>query len=181
MNRRAGVSVCFCKNILLAMLLLMPGCGSGNNIIQIGPPPPKFQLTRLSTDTFTNPDSQHATELETSTYSFGTTMVVSFEVARGLGHGGGANIGIAITTDSGSSWASPFLSGLATVQGGSAIATGNANVTYDAAHQVWLIQTLILTGLGTQLVVVRSSDGNNWDPNPIPVTTPPHPDKPWIA
>jgi hypothetical protein len=109
-------------------------------------------------------------------------MVVSFEVARGQGHGGGADIGIAISTDAGATWNSHFLSGLTTAQGGSGVATGNANVTYDAAHQVWLIQTLILTNQGTtQLVVLRSADGANWDPNPIPVSDQPHPDKPWIA
>ena len=76
-----------------SVLLLMAGCSSSNSQPTKGPPPPAFTLTRLSTDTFTNPDGQHATELETSTYSFGNTMVVSFEVARGLNHGGGADIG----------------------------------------------------------------------------------------
>ena len=164
----------------ILLIILCPACNSGS--------PPGgggggggFTLVRLSTDTLTNTDSQHATELETSTYSLGSTMVVSFEVARGLGHGGGANLGIAVTTDAGTTWSSHFLSGLTTVQGGSGLATGNANVTYDAAHQVWLIQTLILTNLGTELVVLRSADGTNWDPNPIQVVTPPSPDKPWIA
>lgn len=143
---------------------------------------PTFTLRRLSTDTFTNADGHHATELETSTYSVGSTMVVSFEVARGSGHGGGADIGVAITTDAGATWSSHFLSGLTTVQGGSGIATGNANVTYDAAHQIWLIQTLVLTNQGTtQLYILRSSDGDTWDPNPILVTNMLHPDKPWIA
>jgi len=167
-----------------SLFLLMPGCGSSYTQPPSPPPPPPpaFILTRLSTDTFTNPDGQHATELETSTYSVGSTMVVSFEVARGLNHGGGADLGVAITTDAGATWSSHFLSGLTTVQGGIGIATGNANVTYDAAHRVWLIQTLVLRNIiGTRLVVLRSADGINWDPNPIGFATPPHPDKPWIA
>ena len=167
----------FAATFVLALLSYPSGAQSVT-----GPPPAQFRLTRLSTDTFTNADGQHATELETSTYSHGSTMVVTFEVARGLGHGGGADIGIAITTDAGTNWSSHFLSGLTIEQGGAGIATGNANVTYDAAHRVWLIQTLILMpNKGTQLVVLRSADGNNWDPNPIPVVSPPHPDKPWIA
>jgi hypothetical protein len=167
----------FAATFVLALLSYPSGAQSVT-----GPPPAQFRLTRLSTDTFTNADGQHATELETSTYSHGSTMVVTFEVARGLGHGGGADIGIAITTDAGTNWSSHFLSGLTIEQGGAGIATGNANVTYDAAHRVWLIQTLILMpNKGTQLVVLRSADGNNCDPNPIPVVTPPHPDKPWIA
>ena len=165
-----------------SVLLLMAGCSSSNSQPTKGPPPPAFTLTRLSTDTFTNPDGQHATELETSTYSFGNTMVVSFEVARGLNHGGGADIGIAITTDGGTTWTSKFVSGLTTVQGGTGLATGNANVTYDAAHQVWLIQTIVITDGNGQIVVLRSADGANWDPNPILVSPPDQtsPDKPWI-
>jgi BNR/Asp-box repeat len=177
--RKWTYAILLASGILL--IVLCPACGSSNPPPPVQTPPPAFTLVRLSTDTFTNGDGQHATELETSTYSFGSTMVVSFEVARGLGHGGGADIGIAITTDAGTTWSSHFLSGLTVEQGGTGIATGNANVTYDAAHQVWLIQTLILTNQGTQLVVLHSADGSNWDPNPIPVATPLHPDKPWIA
>lgn len=166
-----------------SLFLLMPGCSSSSSQPKKGPPPPpSFTLSRLSTDTFSNPDGQHATELETSTYSFGSTMVVSFEVARGLNHGGGADIGVAITTDAGATWSSHFLSGLTTVQGGTGLATGNANVTYDAAHQVWLIQTIVITDGNGQIVVLRSADGANWDPNPVLVSPPDQtsPDKPWI-
>lgn len=174
----------FASAALLALGLLgfLIDCGGNTEHPPPPPPPPTFTLVRLSTDTLTNPDGQHATELETSTFSFGSTMVVSFEVARGSGHGGGADIGIAISTDAGSTWNSRFLSGLTTVQGGTGLATGNANVTYDAAHQIWLLQSLIVTNLGTtQLVVLRSADGVDWDPHPISVTDQPHPDKPWIG
>ena len=168
---------------LASGLFLMLGCSSSNSQPTKGPPPPPaFTLTRLSTDTFTNADGQHATELETSTYSFGSTMVVSFEVARGLNHGGGADIGIAITTDAGATWTSQFLSGLTSVQGGTASATGNAAITYDAKHGVWIIETLLanFNPVVTTLVVVRSFDGINWG-NPITVNTLANPDKPWIA
>ena len=68
------------------------------------------------------------------------------------------------------------------MQGGTGLATGNANVTYDAAHQVWLIQTIVITDGNGQIVVLRSADGANWGPNPILVSPPDQtsPDKPWI-
>ena len=116
--------------LLLGMLGLIVACGGGKSQAPPLPPPPTpaptFTLVKLSMDTFTNPDSQHATELETSSFSFGSTLVTSFEVARGNGHGGGADLGFATSTDAGASWTSGFLSGLTVVQGGTATATGNA-------------------------------------------------------
>src|SRR5438105_14342583 len=53
--------------LLLGMLGLIVACGGGES--QTPPPPtpaPTFTLVKLSTDTLTNLDSQHATELETS-------------------------------------------------------------------------------------------------------------------
>ena len=162
----------------------MPACGGGNNDnIHTHPPPQKFQLVKLSTDTLTNPDGQHATELETSCFAFGSTIVVSFEVARGNGHGGGADIGFATSTDAGTNWTTAYLSGLTTVQGGTGFATGNATVAYDAAHQVWLIETVVVfpQSSGSEVAVVRSSDGISWDPIPVVVTNNTNPDKPWIT
>src|ERR1700747_1857657 len=92
------------KMCLLGILTVLgSSCGGGTQQSQQQPPPPTFTLAKLSTDTLTNADGQHATELETSTSSFGSTMVASFEVARGSNHGGGADIGIAITTNAGAS------------------------------------------------------------------------------
>src|SRR4030095_8396646 len=122
-----------------ASLLVASGSSGSPQQNPPPPPPPAFALTRLSTDTFTNADGQHATELETSAYSWGSTMVVSFEVARGQGHGGGADIGIAISTDAGATWNSHFLSGLTTAQGGSGVATGNAKLTSDLVNTIRLI------------------------------------------
>lgn len=68
-------------------------------------------LTRLSTDPYTNSTSQHQTEVEPDTYSFGTTIVSAFQVGR-FNNGGGSNIGFATSTDGGQpgpmvSWAAP--------------------------------------------------------------------------
>jgi hypothetical protein len=168
---------------MFAMLALMPACGGGMPQPPPPPPPPKFTLVKLSSDTLTNSDGQHATELETSAFSFGSTIVISFEVARGNGHGGGADMGFVTSTDAGATWTSAYLSGLTTVQGGAGFATGNATVTYDAAHQVWLIETVVVfpQHSGSEIVVVQSPDGINWDPNPNVVSNNTSPDKPWIT
>ena len=49
-------------------------------------------LTRLSTDPYTNSTSQHATEVEPDTYSFGSTIVSAFQVGR-FNNGGASNVG----------------------------------------------------------------------------------------
>ncbi len=60
-------------------------------------------LTRLSTDTFTNSSSQHHTELEPDTFSFGSTIVTAFQVGRVFG-GGSSDIGFATSTNGGTTW-----------------------------------------------------------------------------
>src|SRR5947208_4605077 len=78
---------------------------------------PEIPLTRLSTDTFTNASSQHATEVEPDTFAFGSTIVSAFQVGR-IFSGGGADIGFATSTDGGTTWTGGLLPGITTFQGG---------------------------------------------------------------
>src|SRR5690242_8243626 len=73
--------------------------------------PAQAQLVKISTDSFTNPDSQHKTEVEPSSYSWGSTMVAGFQVAR-IHDGGGADVGFSTTTDGGKTWTQGYLPGL---------------------------------------------------------------------
>src|SRR3954447_12419670 len=69
-------------------------------------------LTRVSADPFTNPTSQHATELEPDTFAFGSTVVAAYQVGRFF-DGGASDIGYARSTDGGATWGvSSFLPGL---------------------------------------------------------------------
>src|SRR5689334_22017506 len=69
-------------------------------------------LTRVSADPFTNPTSQHATEVEPDTYAFGSTVVAAFQVGRFF-DGGATDIGFVRSTDGGTTWsASSFLPGM---------------------------------------------------------------------
>jgi len=170
-------------SVLLTLVHL--ACGGTSNSVHTGPPPPTFKLVKLSSDTLTNPGAQHASELETSSFSFGSTIVSSFVVARGTGgdHPGDGDVGFATSIDAGATWTSGYLSGLVTFMGGPGEAIGNAAVTYDAAHQMWLIETILIpvTSISASVVVVRSPDGVNWDPNFSVVTSTTSPDKPWIT
>jgi hypothetical protein len=136
---------------------------------------------KLSTDTFTNSTSQHATEVEPGSFSFGSTIISSFQVARIHG-GGAADIGYAISTDNGVSWSSGLLPGITTFQGGgSNSAVSDTNVAYDAKHGVWLISSLPISSTNIQVIVSRSRDGGATWANPVLVTQNPGLDKNWLV
>jgi hypothetical protein len=68
-------------------------------------------LTQLSEDTFTDSPSQHDTEVEPGTFTYGSTIVTAFQVARIFG-GGGADVGFATSTDGGTTWTNGYLPGI---------------------------------------------------------------------
>src|SRR6266550_7877051 len=137
-------------------------------------------LTRVSTDPYSNGTSQHRTEVEPDTFSFGSTIVSAFQVGRIFG-GGAANIGFATSTNSGASWTSGFLPGITTVAGGTSAAASDPSVAFDARHNVWLISSLPINASGGTVGVVtsRSTNGLTWS-NPVTTTTG-SVDKNWIA
>jgi hypothetical protein len=149
----------------------------------VSPPPPPgntgVALTQLSSDTFNNPQSQHATEVEPGMAASGSTLVTAFQVGRIYG-GGSSAIGFATSTDSGSTWTNGLLPNITQFQGGPYLAGSDATVAFDQAHGVWLVSSLAIAN-GTDIVVVsRSSDAHNWS-NPIAVSSTSDADKNWIA
>jgi hypothetical protein len=150
----------------------------------------QIPLVQISSDPYTNTDTQHATEVEPDTFAFGNTIVATFQVGRG-GQGGSSDTGWATSIDGGANWAHGFLPGLTKVDNPNNPydLANDPGVGYDAAHGLWLIVTMPWAyPIGKRppvpnpaVVVSRSIDGLNWD-NPIPVT----PDvlvsdKPWIT
>src|SRR5579862_11095 len=77
----------------------------------------QITLVKLSTDPFTNSSSQHATEVEPDTFSFGSTIVEAQQTGR-FTDGGASDIGWATSTDSGASWTSGELPGITQWEGG---------------------------------------------------------------
>lgn len=162
---------------LLVVLMMVAACGGGSNSQQ-PTPPTKIPLTQLSTDTFTNATSQHATEVEASALGFGSTIVSVFQVGRIFG-GGSSDIGFATSTNKGTSWTDGFLPGITIFEKGTFSAASDPVVVYDAAHGVWIVSSLTIANVD-QVAVSRSPDGINWG-NPIMVSATPNSDKNWIA
>jgi hypothetical protein len=139
---------------------------SGNEIA--GPIP----LVKLSTDTFTNTTSQHATEVEPDTFSFGSTVVTAFQVGR-FTDGGSSDIGFATSIDGGSTWTNGYLPGITNIQGAGNPYDRDSDpaVAYDPLHGVWLIASLPIVDSVKSIpavIVSRSTDGINWN-NPVSV------------
>ncbi len=165
-------------------MLLLVGCGSENHHDSPPPPPPPpVPLIKLSTDTFTNSSSQHATEVEPGAFAFGSTIVTAFQVGRIFG-GGGADIGFATSLDGGATWKNGFLPGITIFEGpGPFTAVSDPSVAYDAKHGVWLISSLPLgrTQAPQNIIAVSwSRDGITWS-GPIQVSHTADADKNWIV
>jgi hypothetical protein len=131
-------------------------------------------LTLVSADPFTNPTSQHATELEPDTFAWGNTVVGAFQTGRFFG-GGASDIGWARSGDGGRTWTHGFLPGITASSGlghGTFNAVSDASVAYDAKDGVWLISSIPITASGSvpYVLVSRSTDdGLTWsDPVIVP-------------
>ncbi|MGH9499925.1 MAG: exo-alpha-sialidase [Terriglobales bacterium] len=140
------------------------------------------QLRKVSSDPFTNGESQHATQVEPDTFAFGNTMVSAFQTGR-IYDGGCSDIGFATSTDGGTTWKHGFLPGITTFyKGGRYTSVSDPSVAYDAAHGKWLITSIAITnGIGVGVLASSSSDGLTWN-NPVNVhTTNGFDDKSWAA
>jgi hypothetical protein len=132
-------------------------------------------LTRVSSDSFTNSTSQHATVLEPDTFAHGSTVVGAFQVGRFV-NGGATDIGFARSGDGGATWRiTGTLPGM-TFSSGAAVPyerVSDASVAFDARHGTWLISAIpLLPNLVVPTVLVSSStdDGRTWN---LPVSIPP--------
>lgn len=147
------------------------------------------QLKQLSSDPYTNSSSQHKTEVEPDTYSYGSTIVAAFQAGRFYSGGGSSNIGWATSTDNGSSWKNGFLSGITVFAGGTYKRASDPAVTHDAAHSDWLISSLALSVInsnvvGVAVLVSRSSDGGlTWGKPVVVAAAGPNDyfDKEWVV
>jgi hemolysin type calcium-binding protein len=138
---------------------------------------------QLSRDPYTNPDGQHATQVEPDSFSFGTTIVTAFQSGR-FHSGGASNIGFATSTDAGASWKSGFLPGLSILStpAGTRDVVSDPVVAYDARHGYWLIASLGRTPDATELVISRSRDGLTWSTPTVAARDPQDTiDKEWLT
>jgi hypothetical protein len=130
-------------------------------------------LTQVGEDTYTNPTSQHATQVEPHAFSHGDTIVAAFQTGRFF-DGGASNIAFATSQDGGATWVMGNLPGITTIDGsGPYDRVSDPVVAFDAQHNVWLISSLAILEVpggvtGAAVLVSRSTDdGHTWEP---PVT-----------
>lgn len=144
---------------------------------------PAVVLTRVSTDPFTNPGSQHATEVEPDVFAFGRTVVGAYQAGRFF-TGGASDIGWATSTNGGISWQHGMLPGVTKHLGGPRARASDPSVVYDAKYRTWMITALGVAnqGIGVSVSVSRSTDGLHWR-NPVIafINTRKFYDKDWIT
>jgi BNR repeat protein len=144
-------------------------------------------LVQISADPYTNPTSQHQTEVEPDTFAFGATIVAAVQVGRFFS-GGASNIGFATSTNGGKGFSNEFLPGTTpfSTPPGIYARTSDPTVAFDARHGVWLISFLGLfpNGHGSEVdvLVSRSTDGGQTWGAPVVVNATGHfDDKNWTA
>ncbi|HSJ89778.1 MAG TPA: sialidase family protein [Anaerolineales bacterium] len=149
-------------------------------------------VTQISSDPYTNIDSQHATQVEPDSFAYGNTIVTAVQTGR-FYNGGASNICWSTSTNAGASWTNGCLPGLtnnAPPGGGTFDRVSDPVVAYDARHNVWMISTLPLIGRSSTVAPTaagvytsRSTDGGLTWGNPILVTgsNQQSPDKNWIV
>jgi len=140
----------------------------------------QIKLVQLSTDTFTDTDAQHMTEVEPDTFAFGSTMVSAFQVGR-ISTGGSSDIGFATSTDAGVTWTHGFLPGVTVnFMGGHFASASDPSVAFDPKHGKWMVAMLGLSS-NNSVLVSTSADGLTWA-NPVTVNSnSSFADKTWMA
>jgi hypothetical protein len=119
---------------------------------------------RVSRDPYRSSGSQHQTQVEPDSFSFGSTVVTTFQSGRYF-DGGAASIGFATSTDQGRTWKSGFLPGVTQFSAPPGLfpRASDPAVAYDAAHGVWMIVSLGFSPDSNAMLVSRSEDGVNWE------------------
>ena len=125
-------------------------------------------VKQISSDPYTNSTSQHQTQVEPDTLSFGSTVVSAFQSGRFSVGGGASGLSWATSFDAGLTWKNGTLPNLTVAGGGTYARASDAVVAYDLLHHTWLISSLVakttfdgVTG-STVVVVSRSRNGLTW-------------------
>ena len=142
---------------------------------------------RISRDPYVGGGSIHASEAEPDSFSWDSTVVATFQVAR-FPSGGAQNIGFAVSRDAGRTWKSGLLPSLtvASRPQGSFARASDPSVAYDDRHGSWLISSLGFSNNESALLISTSPDGLHWS-DPFVATRKPNGqdgilfDKEWIA
>jgi hypothetical protein len=128
-------------------------------------------LIKISSDPFTNSSSQHATEVEPDVYSYGQTVVATFQQGR-FTTGGASDNGWATSHDEGKTWTHGSLPGLTIYSGGKTYhRASDPVVVYNAKYHAWLISSYLFDEIANPnaVAVSRSTDGGLTWSKPITI------------
>jgi hypothetical protein len=139
---------------------------------------------QISSDTYTNPESQHATQPEPDSFAWGNRIVTVVQTGRFF-DGGASNVAWSTSSDGGATWTTGNLPGTTIYQGGPWARVSDPAVAYDAMHDVWMASTLGIdaSATGRAVLTSRSTNGGLTWQNPVTVaqTATNFFDKNWIA
>ena len=128
-------------------------------------------IVQISSDPYTNSTSQHQTEVEPDSFSFGSTIVSVTQVGR-FTNGGASNIGWATSADDGKTFTHGFMPGTTVfaTPAGPYDRISDPSVAFDARHNTWLTASLaLLSTNGAAVLVNRSTNGGTVWTNPVTV------------
>ena len=140
----------------------------------------------ISADPYTNPESQHAAQVEPDSFAFGNTIVATIQTGRFF-DGGSNNIGWATSTNGGKTWTTGMLPGTTVYAdpAGPWARISDPAVAYDPLHDVWMISGLAIDAsvFGAAVTTSRSTDGGLTWGNPVTTAESPGTflDKNWIV
>ena len=106
-------------------------------------------LTKISSYPYTNPSSQHKTQVEPDTFAFGIDDRRRASRSGRFFDGGASNIGWATSTDGGPSWTARFPARASRGSRATARTTASSDPVgrlRRAKHDVWMISSLALNG-----------------------------------
>ena len=110
---------------------------------------PAVPVRQISSDPYTNQDTQHRTQVEPDTFTYGGTVIAAFQSGRAFEGGGASNIGVSRSTNDGQTWTAGHLPSLTvnSTPAGSAVRATDPSVAYDSAHNVWMIASMLIPSL----------------------------------
>jgi hypothetical protein len=131
-------------------------------------------ITTVAEDPYTNTNAWHQALVEPDTYSFGSTIVGTFQGGGRFSDGGSDNIGWATSTNNGLTWTSGELPGTTQYSNPPGIwnRISDPSVAYDPKHNVWIIAGLAIdfSVVGKAVLASRSFDGGLTWQNPVTIS-----------
>jgi hypothetical protein len=171
--RIAIVSLAICSSVILSLGYTYASGVQVDASAQLLAQSADPALKQINSDPFTNTTSNHKTQVEPGSFSFGNTIVTAMQSGR-FYDGGASDIAFSTSTDGGKTWLAGTLPAttMNSTPPGPYQRASDPSVAYDAKHKVWLISYLGIKSPDTADVnVSRSIDGGKTFGPPIIVSS----------